>query len=84
MPDLVVAPLTIDRWGDLEKLFGARGACGGCWCMTPRLSRTDYEPNKGEGNRRAMEAIVRSGEIPGIPGYLEGEPARAPLCCLSS
>ncbi|HHC71828.1 MAG TPA: GNAT family N-acetyltransferase [Thiotrichales bacterium] len=73
MPDLVVAPLTIDRWGDFEKLFGARGACGGCWCMTPRLSRTEYERNKGEGNRRAMEAIVRSGEIPGILGYLEGE-----------
>ena len=24
--------LTPDRWGDLEALFGERGACGGCWC----------------------------------------------------
>jgi len=23
-------PLTPARWGDLEALFGARGACGGC------------------------------------------------------
>jgi hypothetical protein len=24
-------PLTTARWRDLEKLFGERGACGGCW-----------------------------------------------------
>src|SRR5688572_10778890 len=26
-------PLTPDRWDDLVRLFGPKGACGGCWCM---------------------------------------------------
>jgi hypothetical protein len=26
--------LTSERWGDLEALFGERGACGGCWCVS--------------------------------------------------
>ncbi len=39
--------------------------------MTPRLTRGEYERRKGEGNRRAMKAIVVSGEVPGVLGYLE-------------
>ncbi len=68
---LTVHPLTPDRWQDFEALFGARGGCGGCWCMTPRLTLAEYERNKGEGNRRAMKAIVGGGGIPGILGFLE-------------
>ncbi|HEB84575.1 MAG TPA: N-acetyltransferase, partial [Bacteroidetes bacterium] len=30
---LEVYPLSPERWGDFEALFGERGACGGCWCM---------------------------------------------------
>lgn len=67
-------PLTITTWPDFEKLFGPRGACGGCWCMTPRLSRAEYERNKGEGNRQAMKAIVAAGDIPGILGFLGEQP----------
>ena len=26
-------PLTPETWGDLETLFGPRGAYSGCWCM---------------------------------------------------
>lgn len=73
MPKLKVYPLTTDRWSDFETLFGPRGACGGCWCMTPRLPRAGYERNKGEGNRRAMKAILDGGGIPGILGYLGDE-----------
>jgi GNAT superfamily N-acetyltransferase len=69
-----VHPVTSERFRDLEALFGARGACGGCWCMTPRLSRKEYEQKKGEGNRRALKKIVDSGEVPGVLGYLDGKP----------
>ena len=72
MDDLHIEPLTPERWHDFETLFGPRGACGGCWCMTPRLARAEYERGKGEGNRRAMKAILERGEIPGILGY-QGE-----------
>jgi hypothetical protein len=54
-------PLTAERWTDFEKLFGKRGACGGCWCMWWRLKRSEFERQKGEGNRKAIKRIVDSG-----------------------
>lgn len=73
---LIVEPVTADRWSDLETLFGERGACGGCWCMTPRLSRKEYEAGKGEGNRRRLRELVEAGPPPGVLGYLAGENGR--------
>jgi len=67
-------PLTPERWADFEKLFGKSGACGGCWCMWWRLKRSEFERQKGEGNRRAMKRIVDSGEVPGILAYTKGQP----------
>jgi len=71
---LVFSPLTYDRWSDFERLFGARGACGGCWCMWWRLKRSEFELKKGDANRKAMKAIVRSGTVPGILAYDGDEP----------
>lgn len=65
-------PLRREGLGDFAALFGERGACGGCWCMLWRLSRKEFESQKGEGNKRAMKAIVDSGEVPGILAYHEG------------
>ena len=62
-------PVIPSRWPDMEILFGERGACGGCWCMWMRLTRSRFEQQKGEGNRRAMKAIVDSGEVPGLLAY---------------
>ncbi len=67
-------PLTPARWGDFAELFGGRGACGGCWCMSWRLARREFNAGKGEGNRLAMKALVESGTVPGLLGYLEGRP----------
>jgi GNAT superfamily N-acetyltransferase len=64
-------PLTSDRWQEFERLFGARGAYGGCWCMWWRLTRREFEAGQGEGNRMAMRAIVESGRIPGILAYTD-------------
>jgi len=71
---LAFHPLTADRWPDLEKLFGQRGACGGCWCMWWRLTRAEFEKKKGPANRRAFRKIVRDGEEPGILAYAGDEP----------
>lgn len=67
-------PLTPDRWGDLEALFGERGACGGCWCMAWRLKRADFDEGKGAANRTAFRKIVQQGPPPGVLAYVEGEP----------
>lgn len=69
-----VHPLTAGRWADFEKLFGAHGAYGGCWCMWWRSTRREFEARKGEGNRLALKAIVDAGKVPGIMAYLGREP----------
>lgn len=67
-------PLTLERWADLEALFGPKGACAGCWCMWFRESRAEWERNKGEGNRLAMRALVESGVVPGLLAYRAATP----------
>ena len=74
MPKFSFYPLTPDRWPDLERLFGARGACAGCWCMWWLLTRPEWNRGKGEGNRKAFRKLVRSGAEPGVLAYADGEP----------
>ena len=71
---LICHHLTADRWGDFETLFGKNGACAGCWCTTWRQTRSEFNANKGAGNRRLFLNVVRTGPPPGILGYLDGEP----------
>lgn len=73
-PTLHFHPLTPERWADLEALFGPRGACGDCWCMWWRLTRAEFEKQKGQGNKEAMKGIVDSGEVPGLLAYANGQP----------
>jgi GNAT superfamily N-acetyltransferase len=67
-------PLTPERWPDVVKLFGPRGACAGCWCMVWRRPRAEWERGKGSGNRAAFRRVVRTGPPPGVLAYAGGEP----------
>lgn len=69
-----VLPATADRWEDLEQLFGPKGACAGCWCMWWRLRRAEWTQGKGQGNRRALRALVRSCEPTGLIAYAGTDP----------
>ena len=71
---LVFKPVTTGEWPDMQGLFGPNGADGGCWCMWWRIKRSEFDRSHGEPNRRAMEAIIRSGEVPGLLAYLDTEP----------
>ena len=71
---LTLQPLTAERWDDLERLFGPRGAYGGCWCMWWRRSRSEFEAEKGEGNRKALRALVDDGRVPGLLAYEGDQP----------
>ncbi len=86
--ELSFQPLTTDQWNNFVSLFGERGACGGCWCMLWRLSRKQFELQKGDGNKRAMKSIVDSGEVPGILAYRKTEAigwcAIAPRTCFTA
>jgi len=74
-PRFEARPLTAARWSDLERLFGPRGACGGCWCMWWLLPRAQFDAQKGAANRAAFHARVMGEEVPGLLGYLDGMPA---------
>jgi GNAT superfamily N-acetyltransferase len=62
-------PATAERWPDLVELFGETGACGGCWCMYWRQTASEFEKQKGAGNKRAMKRLLLAGEFPGIIAY---------------
>lgn len=55
----------------VEKLFGAAGACGGCWCMYWRVPSTGkyWEEHKGAPNRRAFKRLVESGRATGVLAF---------------
>ena len=69
-----VLPVTPKRWRDLAALFGARGACGGCWCMYWRRAAADFNRGKGRANRASLRGLVASGQLPGLLAYLDGAP----------
>lgn len=71
---LAFEPLTLERWPDVVRLFGPRGACAGCWCMVWRRRRAEWERGKGSGNRAAFQRVVRKGPPPGILAYDDGQP----------
>jgi GNAT superfamily N-acetyltransferase len=75
MPDdLVFEPLTASTWPQLEQLFGARGACAGCWCMYWRRSPREYEQSKGAANRAALKGLARKGSPLGLIALRAGQP----------
>jgi GNAT superfamily N-acetyltransferase len=69
-----ILPLTRERWPDLEQLFGAKGGCGGCWCMSWRTSRKEFNEQKGAGNKSALRRRVIAGKAPGLLLYADGLP----------
>lgn len=73
---IVYRPLTVDNWNAFEKLFGPRGACGGCWCMTWRLPKGEYDKSKGDGNKRKMRDLVIANEPIGVLAF-DGDTAVA-------
>ena len=70
---LSIRPLTRNLWNDFEELFGANGACGGCWCMFWKLRGKAYDEARGTETRQMHKSIVDSGVSTGLLAYLHGE-----------
>lgn len=73
MPERIY-PATRERWRDVERLFGPRGAYYNCWCMFWRLRRKDFHSLSAQGRKAALRAWVRSGAEPGLLAYRKGVP----------
>jgi GNAT superfamily N-acetyltransferase len=74
--DITVRQLTPKDWPVITQLFGANGACGGCWCMwwrVPRGGKTWHE-NKGAKNREAFRRLIRAGKVHAVLAFAGDEP----------
>ncbi|NTG48863.1 GNAT family N-acetyltransferase [Agrobacterium rhizogenes] len=74
LEELKVLPLTSDRWGDFETLFGPSGACYGCWCTHFRIPTSERKTMDGDAKKAFMQARVVAGPSPGILGYIGERP----------
>lgn len=74
-PGLAFSPLTPERWGELERLFGPeRGACAGCWCMWLKLTRGEWQALGRAGRKAAFREQVAAGREPGVLAFRGDEP----------
>ena len=68
---MTVRAITAADWPSIEALFGAKGACGGCWCMWARLPQGGklWEESKGEKNRRSFRRLVESEKVHAVMAF---------------
>jgi GNAT superfamily N-acetyltransferase len=73
--EVEVAPLTPERWADLEALMAPTDGCGGCWCRWWQQTTHAFRANLGEENHRQMRDEVASASVPpGLIAYAGGRP----------
>jgi GNAT superfamily N-acetyltransferase len=72
---LQIQPVTKKNWNLFIQLFGDKGACGNCWCMYYRLSKTDFQEGKvDDGNKQAIKEIIWADKPVGLLGLLDEQP----------
>lgn len=78
---LTIRPLKKKDWPVIEQLFGDRGACGGCWCMWPRLPQGGklWQEAKGSKNKEDFRHLVEAGKVHAVLAFAGAEPVG--WCC---
>lgn len=75
LSQLTIESVTRKNWNKFVKLFGEKGACGNCWCMYYRLSKTDFREGKIDyGNKRAIQELIWDDKPVGLIGLIDGQP----------
>jgi GNAT superfamily N-acetyltransferase len=67
--NLTYRPATVNRWDDLEELFGENGAYSNCWCTWWVLTARAWDETAPVERRAILHGLVDSGEEPGILAY---------------
>ena len=75
-PTLVTRALSPGDWPLIARLFGPQGACGGCWCMWPRVEKggKTWEAAKGKPNQDRFRRLIQAGEVQGVLALAGQEP----------
>jgi GNAT superfamily N-acetyltransferase len=73
---ITVRPLATDDWPNILRLFGEKGACGGCWCMWWRVPHGGkmWQEVKGQVNRDKFRRLIKAGKVYGILAFAGEEP----------
>lgn len=75
--DLTFHPLTPERLGDLDSLFGQGGDPKWCWCSFYRVRSINFRTSTPASNRSVLESAIatttRQGRTPGLVAYRGGE-----------
>src|SRR5438309_2130901 len=76
-----IRPLESSDWRIIVQLFGEKGACGGCWCMWPRVPRGGklWEDLKGAKNKERFRRLVRADKVHGVLAFCGETPVG--WCC---
>jgi GNAT superfamily N-acetyltransferase len=72
----LIRPLERGDWRAVERLFGANGACGGCWCMWWRVEKggQSWRAAQGATNRARFAKLVKRGAVHAMIAYEDDEP----------
>jgi GNAT superfamily N-acetyltransferase len=74
--------LTSADWPQVERLFGPRGACGGCWCMHWRVEKggKSWDAFKGAPAKGALSHLIAAGRVHAVLAFDHDEPVG--WCCV--
>ena len=62
-------------WPIVEALFGTNGACGGCWCMSWRITKgRKWDQVKGAEAKRRLQTLIENGQAHAILAFQGDEP----------
>jgi GNAT superfamily N-acetyltransferase len=72
---ILIKEMSPRLWEDLERLFGEKGACGGCWCMYWRTEKGEkWENVKGREAKKRLRTMIENGTVRGLIAYDGSEP----------
>ena len=68
--DITTRDLAPELWPAVEVLFGATGACGGCWCQAWRFAPPEkWSTIKGATAKERLHAGILAGTVHGVLAF---------------
>jgi GNAT superfamily N-acetyltransferase len=62
-----------ELWPEVERLFGVRGACGGCWCQAWRVAKGEsWKALQGAPAKARLKKGLATGAMRGVLALVEG------------
>lgn len=71
--EMTTVPLTPERFGDMEAVFGERGVARRCFCMHWRRPDAGFG-DKRDNRERFADVLDRADRPPGLLGYVDDRP----------